>query len=133
MRVYAVRPADAQQSFICLKKLDNKFIDITGKTDAEKSNKGEYYLFKKTFYYKSPWYGGFSYVDLMAKGVTEKFIDVTMGAYEKVFGKEFGKTALADFLTNEKELTEEKIINAFNNWRSSAEQTDDICIIGLRL
>jgi hypothetical protein len=85
-------PADAQQSFICLKKLDNKFIDITGKTDAEKGNKGEYYLFKKTFYYRSPWYGGFSYVDLMAKGVTEKFIDVTMGAYEKFFGKELGKT-----------------------------------------
>ena len=29
--------------------------------------------FKKTFYYTSPWYGGYSYVDLMAPGVTDTF------------------------------------------------------------
>ena len=85
-------PADVHQYSICLKKSDDQFIDITGKTDLEKDKKGDYYLFKKTFYYHSPWYGGFSYVDLMAKGVTEKFIEVTMKAYENVFGKEFGKT-----------------------------------------
>jgi hypothetical protein len=85
-------PADVPEFYVCLKKSGNTFINITGKTDAEKDKKGDYYLFKKTFYYQSPWYGGFSYVDLMAKGVTEKFIEVTMKAYENVFGKEFGKT-----------------------------------------
>ena len=36
---------------------------------------------------KSPWYGGFSYVDLLYKGVTEKFLEVTMtDGYEKNSG-----------------------------------------------
>ncbi len=38
-----------------------------------------------------PSYAGFSYVDLLAKGVTEKFMEVTMKGYEKVGGHEFGK------------------------------------------
>jgi hypothetical protein len=85
-------PADTGKLFICLKKEGDEFIDITGKTGLEKNKKADYYLFEKTLYYQSPWYGGFSYVDLMAKGVTEKFLEVTMDAYEKVFGEEFGKT-----------------------------------------
>lgn len=48
-------------------------------------------------------------------------------------GEEFGKKRLAEFLTTEKAITEEKILHAFNNWKSSAEQTDDICIIGVRI
>jgi hypothetical protein len=63
------------------------------KVDTKGNNpKGNYYLFDKRSYEKSPWYGGYSYVDVMVKGVTEKFIDVTMKGYEKYFGDEFGKT-----------------------------------------
>jgi len=53
---------------------------------------GDYYLFRKEYYGQSPWYGGYSYVDLMVKGVTEKFIDITMKGYEKAFGDAFGNT-----------------------------------------
>ena len=56
-----------------------------------------YYLFKKTSYYTSPWYGGFSYVDLMAKGVTREFIHQTMSGYERSVGSEFGKTVKGIF------------------------------------
>ncbi|MCK4747334.1 MAG: hypothetical protein KAT15_09870, partial [Bacteroidales bacterium] len=36
------------------------------------------------------WFGGYSYVDLLLPGVTEKFIEVTMSGYETAFGDEFG-------------------------------------------
>ena len=41
---------------------------------------------------KSAWYGGFSYVDLLVKGVTEKFIDITFTGYKNSVGEDFGKT-----------------------------------------
>ncbi len=85
-------PDDISSYFICLKNENGKFTDFTANTGPEKYKTGDYYLFKKTFYYSSPWYGGFSYVDLMVKGVTEKFIEQTMTGYEKAFGAEFGKT-----------------------------------------
>lgn len=39
----------------------------------------------------SPWHGGRSYVDLLFPGVTEKFLDVTLEAYRREVGREFGK------------------------------------------
>lgn len=39
----------------------------------------------------SPWFGGWSYVDLLRPGVTEKFLEITMGAYEREIGEHFGK------------------------------------------
>ena len=87
-----VLPDNPDDYFMALKKEDNNFLDVKKPWQAEKSKKGNYYLFKKTFYGRSDWYGGFSYVDLMVKGVTEKFIEQTMPGYEKIFGAEFGKS-----------------------------------------
>jgi hypothetical protein len=39
----------------------------------------------------SPWHGGRCYVDLMYPGVTEKFLEVTLGAYNREIGAQFGK------------------------------------------
>ena len=39
----------------------------------------------------SPWHGGKFYVDLMYPGVTEKFLDVTMDAYTREIGEQYGK------------------------------------------
>lgn len=85
-------PEKLDNCFICLKKEGDKWKDITNEIDSYKQKKGEYYLYEKTFYGRSDWYGGYSYVDVMVKGVTEKFIDVTMQGYEKVAKNEFGKT-----------------------------------------
>ncbi len=85
-------PDNNQDYFIGLKKEGDHFLDIKKDWSFEKGKKGDYYLFKKTFYSQSDWYGGFTYVDLMVKGVTETFIDQTMPGYEKVFGSEFGKS-----------------------------------------
>ena len=39
----------------------------------------------------SPWHGGKFYVDLMYPGVTEKFLAVTMDAYTREIGEQYGK------------------------------------------
>ncbi|MGC4234707.1 MAG: glycosyl hydrolase [Niabella sp.] len=79
--------------FIALRKdADGSFTDVTKNLKSKKYKPGEYYLFHKEYYEKSDWFAGHSYVDLMVKGVTEKFIDVTMAGYEKTMSNEFGKT-----------------------------------------
>ena len=39
----------------------------------------------------SPWHGGRSYVDLLYPGVTEKFLSITLDAYKREIGHEFGR------------------------------------------
>ena len=68
-----------------------------------KGKSGKYLLFSKTYNEKSDWYGGFSYVDLLYPGVTQKFINVTMSGYEKYLGNELGKTIPGTF-TDEPQL-----------------------------
>jgi hypothetical protein len=88
---FEVLPDTASKYFLCLKEENGKYMDISRNTAAETGKKGNYYLFSKTYPGKSSWYGGFSYVDLLYPGVTEKFIDITMRGYEKFAGDEFGK------------------------------------------
>ncbi len=90
-------PDTADKYYLCLKDEDGKFTDITSSLEGEKGKTGKYILFSKTYYSKSDWYGGFSYVDLLYPGVTHKFIEITMTGYEKNFGSEFGKTVPGTF------------------------------------
>ncbi len=90
-----VLPLNTANIFVCLKEENGTFTDITSSLDQEKDKQGKYYLFNKEYYGKQEGTvgpAGFSYVDLMVKGVTEKFIAITMKGYEKVTGNEFGKT-----------------------------------------
>jgi alpha-L-rhamnosidase len=45
----------------------------------------------------SPWNGGRCYVDLLYPGVTEKFLDITLGAYQREIGEQFGKRVPGSF------------------------------------
>jgi hypothetical protein len=99
-----VLPDDLSSCFICLKEENSQFIDITDKLQDEKEKKGNYYLFSKTYDGNSPWYGGFSYVDLLYPGVTQKFIDITFPGYEKVAGDEFGKS-VPGWFTDEPQIS----------------------------
>ena len=90
-----VLPADINDVFIALKENNGDCINISGRLNLEKNKPGKYYLFKKEFYQKQAGTVGppeFPYVDLMVKGVTEKFLEVTMKGYERIAGNEFGKT-----------------------------------------
>ncbi|MGC9356032.1 MAG: glycosyl hydrolase, partial [Mariniphaga sp.] len=82
---------------VVLKKTDSGFSDITANLSQETGQKGTYYIFWKTYPGKSPWYGGYTYVDLLHKGVTDKFMEVTMTkGYEKN-SADFGKTVMGVF------------------------------------
>ncbi|WP_165040151.1 glycosyl hydrolase [Dysgonomonas sp. ZJ709] len=87
-----VLPDTVSQYYLCLKDENGQMVDITAKVKDEQGKKGTYYLFAKTYERKSPWYGGFSYVDLLYPRVTQKFIEITMDGYKKHIGEEFGKT-----------------------------------------
>ncbi len=93
-------PDNAKEFYLCLKKEGNTFVDITSQLNNYKNRKSEYYLYKKTYYGNSAWHGGYSYVDLLYPGVTQKFIDVTMSGYEKHFGKQLG-TEIKGIFTDE--------------------------------
>ena len=51
----------------------------------------------------SPWHGNRCYVNLLTPGVTEKFLEVTMRAYEREIGRHFGKRVPGVF-TDEPEI-----------------------------
>lgn len=88
---------------VILKKDGDKFINITGLLEDENGKAGTYYVFEKAYPGKSPWYGGFSYVDLLYPGVTDKFLELTMTkGYEKN-STDFGKT-LPGVFTDEPNL-----------------------------
>ncbi|HEY4208300.1 MAG TPA: RNA polymerase sigma-70 factor, partial [Puia sp.] len=90
-------PQEAGKYVYVLKEENGTFTDITSRLKEYAGKEGSYYLFNKDYYGRSPWYGGFSYVDLMVKGVTQKFIDVTMKGYEQSIGSQFGKTVRGIF------------------------------------
>lgn len=92
-----VLPDTCDKFSLCLKEEDGVFKDVTASLALEKGKTGRYFLFSKAYNRKSDWYGGFSYVDLLYPGVTQKFIDVTMSGYEKYLGTEFGKTIPGTF------------------------------------
>jgi hypothetical protein len=70
------------------------FEDVTAAARAKGNalGAGDYYVFDLNRQKPNPWYGGFTYVDLMRKDVTEKFLEVTLDAYKRAFGEEFGGT-----------------------------------------
>jgi len=100
---FEILPDTADKYYLCLKEENGSFTNITSSLDAEKGKTGRYFLFSKTWYGRSDWYGGFSYVDLILPGVTQKFIETTMSGYEKSIGQEFGKVVPGVF-TDEPEI-----------------------------
>lgn len=96
-----VLPSDDLE--VVLKKDGDSFVDVTSALENEKGKEGKYYIFEKAYPAKSPWYGGFTYVDLLYKGVTDKFMEITMTrGYEKNKA-DFGKT-LPGIFTDEPNL-----------------------------
>jgi hypothetical protein len=87
-----VFPDTVPDVFLCFRKDGDAFRQLSSGLDAECGKRGEYYLIRKGYDRPSPWYGGFSYVDLLYPGVTEKFIEITMDGYKRTIGDEFGKT-----------------------------------------
>ena len=84
-------PEELERVKHIFRKDGEKWVEITEKAEAELGNKGEYCLLDLNDYETSKWFGGYSYIDLLKPGVTEKFLEITMPGYEKTLGHEFGK------------------------------------------
>jgi hypothetical protein len=97
MTKFDVLPDSCNKYYLCMKEENGLLKDVTSTLTDEKGKTGKYFLFSKTYNEKSDWYGGYSYVDLLYPGVTQKFIEVTMKGYEKNLGNEFGKTIPGTF------------------------------------
>lgn len=85
---------------VCLlQQQGQEFLDITDRVRAGEKGwpEGRYWLFEVVQQEPSPWYGGFTYVDLMRPGVTEVFLHLTLEAYKRVVGEEFGLTVPGTF------------------------------------
>ena len=73
------------------------FEDVTAKAGREDLGPGEYFIFELNPQKPSPWHGGFTYVDLMRRDVTDKFLEVTFGPYKEAVGSEFGAVVPGTF------------------------------------
>lgn len=82
-------PDDLERVKHIFKKEGENWIEVSYENEMGKS--GEYCLLDLNDYENSKWFGGYSYVDLLKPGVTDKFMEITMPGYEKTLGDEFGK------------------------------------------
>ncbi|MFB3828205.1 MAG: glycosyl hydrolase [Bryobacteraceae bacterium] len=86
-------PAGMPESYnlgqgLALRKLEKP--GTPAKCEVLLQHEGKGYCFERVYHEKRAWHGGFSYVDLLLPGVTEKFIEVTMPGYERTLGADFG-------------------------------------------
>jgi hypothetical protein len=90
-----------EQPIVVLKRAGAGFEDISGDAlqegSAAKLGKGDYYIFTVQKATPEAWFGGYTYVDLMDRAVTEKFLAVTLSAYRKAFGNAFGPIVPGSF------------------------------------
>jgi hypothetical protein len=91
-RMATLTLAPGEKPLVVLKNDSAGFTDITAQVGAATFGAGRYRVFDVVYEQPQPWHGGFTYVDVMRPEVTQEFIRVTMGAYEKVIGNEFGAT-----------------------------------------
>ncbi len=83
----------ASENLIALFRIDGeKYENLTARVKTgEQLPKGPYLVCSYSLSPTGGWFGGRFYVDLLHPGVTEKFIDVTMEAYRRQIGDQFGK------------------------------------------
>ncbi len=81
-------PADALAVF---ELKGDAFEDVTEKLRAGGLPKGNYLVATVARSRNSPWHGDRCYVDLLYPGVTEKFLEVTLGAYDRHVGRQYGR------------------------------------------
>jgi len=87
------RPPKWNDTIVAVFKLgENAFEDVTPGVKAGRDLPEATYLVADVHRAgSSPWYGGKFYVDLLYPGVTEKFLAITLDAYKKHVGDQFGK------------------------------------------
>lgn len=92
LRLVRTTKLDKNERYVLVfRKEGEELVDVTAQLDSLYDVEADYTAFVLVSFSPTGRYAGFSYVDLLVEGVTEKFIEVTMEGYEKKVGKEFGK------------------------------------------
>jgi hypothetical protein len=100
------RPAKPTKEMVAVYRLtDDRAEDVTTQVRAGESlPEGRYLTASVQLAPRGGWFGGTYYVDLIRPGVTDKFLDITFGAYQREIGAQFGKRVPGIF-TDEPHLT----------------------------
>ncbi|MCL4217052.1 MAG: hypothetical protein KJ052_08635 [Candidatus Hydrogenedentes bacterium] len=94
-----VPPAAADEDVLAVYAVNDgarTLLDAAALTEKQ-GVEGQYLVAKRLWAGQSPWFGGKSYVDLLRPGVTEKFLDITLGAYKDQIGAQFAKRMPGSF------------------------------------
>ena len=97
---YDKLPDKIDNLYLILKEDNGQFIDVTDSFMSQRGKLGKYYVYIKNYEPKVAWHGGYSYVDLLHPGVTQKFLEVTGKGYERIAWDEFGRS-LPGWFTDE--------------------------------
>jgi hypothetical protein len=94
-----------QEDTLAVFRLDGqRYEDVTSRIRAGETLADDRYLEVSRLHARpGPWYGGKWYVDLLHPGVTQKFLSVTLDAYRREIGSQFGKRVPGSF-TDEPQL-----------------------------
>ncbi|MHC4754172.1 MAG: hypothetical protein ACYTBP_03425, partial [Planctomycetota bacterium] len=89
----ANRPPEWKDDIIGVYRLtDNRYQNVTQAVHTGQSLQQDNYLVASVELARtSPWFGGKFYTNLIKPGVTEKFLEITMDAYKREVGEQFGK------------------------------------------
>jgi len=88
-----------EETVVAVFRLDGpKYDDVTAEARSGKALPEAHYLVLSVVRSPAtPWNAGKTYVDLMYPGVTQKFLDITLGAYQREIGAEFGRRVPGSF------------------------------------
>jgi len=105
LREHDKPPAWSNEMLAVYKLSNGQIQNVTGKIRSrQKMPQGEYLSVTVRQAPAGGWFGGRYYVDLLKRGVTEKFLEITMGAYRRRIGDQFGRRVPGVF-TDEPHLT----------------------------
>ncbi|MCC6797484.1 MAG: hypothetical protein IT366_20390 [Candidatus Hydrogenedentes bacterium] len=95
----ATKPAAWAQDTLAVYRISNGKAQNISDTvrSGEALPDGEYVTAAINESKSSPWFGGKYYVDLLRPGVTQKFLEITMDAYKREIGDQFGKRVPGSF------------------------------------
>jgi len=91
------RTERGKEPLFVLRRTESGFEDVTVQANSGGTPGGDLYVFDVVKDGPSPWYGGFTYVDVMRREVTQMFLDITFGAYRTAAGAEFGRVVPGTF------------------------------------
>jgi len=91
-------PSWVEDTLAVFRTTDAGYEDVSGQARVgAPMPAGRYIVASRLRARPGAWYGGRTYVDLLYPGVTEKFLAVTMDAYKREIGTEFGKRVPGSF------------------------------------